>query len=84
MSPFSYANKIKAPLLLIHGEADNNPGTFPINSERLFNAIKGHGGNVRLVMLPYESHGYTGKENLLHVLAEQGQWLEKFVKNKSL
>jgi dipeptidyl aminopeptidase/acylaminoacyl peptidase len=80
MSPFSYADKIKTPLLLIHGEADNNPGTFPINSERLFNAIKGNGGNVRLVMLPYESHGYTGKENLLHMLAEQSQWLEKYVK----
>ena len=84
MSPFTHANKIKTPLLLIHGEADNNPGTFPINSERLFNAIKGHGGNVRLVMLPYESHGYTGKENLLHMLYEQGQWLEKFVKNKAM
>jgi dipeptidyl aminopeptidase/acylaminoacyl peptidase len=80
MSPFSYADKIKTPLLLIHGEADNNPGTFPINSERLFNAVKGHGGNVRLVMLPYESHSYSGKENLLHMLAEQSQWLEKFVK----
>lgn len=84
MSPFTYADKIKAPLLLIHGEADNNPGTFPINSERLFNAVKGHGGNVKLVMLPYESHSYAGRENLLHVLAEQGQWLDKFVKNKSL
>lgn len=84
MSPFSYADKIKTPLLLIHGEADNNPGTFPINSERLFNAVKGHGGNVRLVMLPYESHGYTGKENLLHVLAEQNAWLEKYVKSKAL
>lgn len=80
MSPFSYADKIKTPLLLIHGEADNNPGTFPINSERLFNAVKGHGGTVKLVMLPYESHSYSGKENLLHMLYEQGQWLEKFVK----
>jgi dipeptidyl aminopeptidase/acylaminoacyl peptidase len=80
MSPFSYADKIKTPLLLIHGEADNNPGTFPINSERLFNAVKGHGGTVKLVMLPYESHSYSGKENLLHMLHEQGQWLEKYVK----
>ena len=80
MSPFSYADKIKTPLLLIHGEADDNPGTFPINSERLFNAIKGHGGTVRLVMLPYEAHSYRGKENLLHMLAEQNQWLEKYVK----
>jgi dipeptidyl aminopeptidase/acylaminoacyl peptidase len=80
MSPFSYADKIKTPLLLIHGEADNNPGTFPINSERLFNAVKGHGGTVKLVMLPYESHGYAGKENILHMLHEQGQWLEKYVK----
>jgi dipeptidyl aminopeptidase/acylaminoacyl peptidase len=80
MSPFSYADKIKTPLLLIHGEADDNPGTFPINSERLFNAIKGHGGTVRLVMLPYEAHSYRGKENLLHMLYEQNQWLEKYVK----
>lgn len=83
MSPFSYADKIKTPLLLIHGEADDNPGTFPINSERLFNAVKGHGGTVRLVMLPYEAHSYRGKENLLHMLAEQSQWLEKYVKKAS-
>ncbi|MFM7645238.1 MAG: alpha/beta hydrolase family protein [Sphingomonadales bacterium] len=81
MSPFSYANQIKTPLLLIHGEMDNNTGTFPIQSERMFNAIKGHGGTARYVSLPYESHGYTGKDNLLHVLAEQFDWLEKFVKN---
>jgi len=80
MSPFTYADKIKTPLLLIHGEADDNPGTFPINSERLFNAIKGNGGNVKLVMLPYEAHSYRGKENLLHMLAEQNAWLEKYVK----
>lgn len=80
MSPFSYADKIKTPLLLIHGEADNNPGTFPINSERLFNAVKGNGGKVKLVMLPYESHGYQGKENLLHMLWEQNQWLDQYVK----
>lgn len=81
MSPFSHADKIKTPLLLIHGELDNNPGTFPIQTERLFNAIKGHGGTVRYIQLPYESHGYTGKENVLHMLWEQHQWLEKYVKN---
>lgn len=80
MSPFSYANKIKTPLLLIHGEADNNSGTFPMQSERLFNAIKGHGGIVRFVQLPFESHGYAAKENLLHLLWEEHQWLEKYVK----
>ena len=81
MSPFSYADKIKTPLLMIHGEADNNPGTFPIQSERLYNAVKGHGGTVRLVQLPFESHGYAAKENILHMLWEQHQWLEKYVKN---
>ncbi|TAF53072.1 MAG: S9 family peptidase [Sphingobacteriia bacterium] len=80
MSPFSYADKIKTPILLVHGEADNNPGTFPINSERLFAAIKGNGGTVRFVYLPYESHGYSGKENILHLLWEQYQWLETYVK----
>jgi dipeptidyl aminopeptidase/acylaminoacyl peptidase len=81
MSPFSYADKIKTPLLLVHGEMDDNPGTFPIQSERLFNAVKGHGGTVRFVSLPYEAHGYRGKENLLHMLYEQNAWLEKYVKN---
>ena len=84
MSPFSYANQIKTPLLMIHGEADNNPGTFPIQSERLYNAIKGHGGTVRFVQLPYESHGYAAKENILHMLWEQNEWLEKYVKGKSI
>ncbi|MEO7924974.1 MAG: prolyl oligopeptidase family serine peptidase [Chitinophagaceae bacterium] len=81
MSPFSYADKIKTPILLVHGEMDNNTGTFPIQSERMFNAIKGNGGTVKYVSLPYESHGYQGRENILHMLNEQFTWLEKYVKN---
>lgn len=81
MSPFSYADKIKTPLLLVHGDMDNNTGTYPIQSERMFNAIKGHGGTVKYVSLPYESHGYAGRENLLHLLYEQQAWLDKYVKN---
>ena len=80
MSPFSYADKIKEPILLVHGEADDNTGTYPINSERLYAAIKGNGGTVRFVFLPYEAHSYRGKENLLHLLWEQNNWLQKFVK----
>jgi dipeptidyl aminopeptidase/acylaminoacyl peptidase len=82
MSPFSYADKIKTPILLIHGEADNNQGTFPIQSERYYNAIKGHGGIARYVVLPYESHGYRAKESILHMLWEMDRWLEKYVKNE--
>jgi len=81
MSPFSFADKIKTPILLIHGEADNNTGTFPIQSERMFNAIKGNGGTVKYVSLPHESHGYAGRENILHMLQEQFSWLEKYVKS---
>ena len=81
MSPFAYADKIKTPILLVHGEMDDNTGTFPIQSERMFNAIKGNGGTVKFVSLPYEAHGYRGKENILHTLAEQYAWLEKYVKN---
>lgn len=81
MSPFSYADKIKTPILLVHGEMDDNQGTFPINSERLFNAIKGHGGTTRFVYLPYEAHGYRAKENLLHMLWEMNTWLDTYVKN---
>ena len=83
MSPFMHAEKINEPILLIHGEADNNSGTFPIQSKRLYAAVKGLGGTARLVMLPYESHGYRAKESILHMLWEQDQWLDKYVKNKN-
>ena len=82
MSPFMHADKMKTPLLLIHGEDDNNSGTYPMQSQRYFNALKGLGAVVRLVMLPKESHGYSSKESIYHVLWEQDQWLEKYVKNK--
>ena len=81
MSPFSYADKLKEPILFIHGEADNNSGTFPIQTERFYNAIKGHGGTSRYVVLPYESHGYSAKESIMHTLWEMDNWLEKYVKN---
>lgn len=82
MSPFMHAEKVNEPILLIHGEADNNSGTYPMQSERYFNALKGLGATARLVILPKESHGYRAKESILHVLWEQDQWLEKHVKNK--
>ena len=81
MSPFWHAHAINEPILLIHGEADNNSGTFPIQSERLYMALKGHGANVRYVTLPHESHGYAARESSLHVLAETVNWLDKYVKH---
>ena len=81
LSPFMHADEIDEPLLLIHGQLDNNAGTFPEQSERLYHAIKGHGGTVRLVMLPFESHGYRAEESVMHVLAEQAEWFDKYVKN---
>ena len=81
MSPFNYADKIKDALLMIHGEQDNNSGTFPIQSERMFQAIKGLGGTARLVMLPNESHAYRARESIMHMLYESNNWLEKYVKN---
>ena len=80
MSPFSYADKIKTPILLIHGEADNNTGTFPIQSERFYDALKGEGATVRFVLLPLEAHGYQGRESVLHMLWEMENWLDKYVK----
>jgi len=81
MSPFSYADKIKTPILLIHGEADNNTGTFPVQSERFFSALKGQGATVRFVLLPLESHGYQGRESVLHMFWEMNNWLNTYVKN---
>ena len=81
MSPFWYANQIKDPILLMHGEADDNSGTFPIQSERFYMALKGQGATVRYVTLPFEAHGYAGRETLLHILAERINWFDKYVKN---
>ncbi|MBD3582428.1 S9 family peptidase [Flavobacterium selenitireducens] len=80
MSPFMNADKMKTPMLLVHGEADNNPGTFTLQTERYFQAIKGLGGPARMVILPKESHGYAAKENILHLLWEQDRFLEKHLK----
>ncbi len=82
MSPFMHADKMTTPLLLIHGDADNNSGTYPMQSERYFNALKGLGATTRLVMLPKESHGYRARESIMHMLWEQDNWLEQHVKNK--
>ena len=81
MSPFMSANKIKSPLLLIHGEADDNTGTFPIQSERMYEAVRGNGGTVRLVFLPAEAHGYRAKETIEHVNWEKLRWFDKWVKD---
>ncbi len=81
MSPFMYADKIKTPLLLIHGEADDNDGTFPIQSDRMYQAVRGNGGTVRLVFLPAEAHGYRAKETIEHVVWEKFNWFDKYVKN---
>jgi dipeptidyl aminopeptidase/acylaminoacyl peptidase len=80
MSPLLVASKINEPILLIHGEADNNAGTFPIQSERLYHAVRGNGGQVRYVTLPYESHGYTARESIEHTLYEMLTWFDKHVK----
>ncbi len=82
MSPFMHADQVKTPILLIHGEADNNSGTFPIQSERFYAALKGHGATARLVLLPHESHGYRARESVMHMMWEMDQWLDKYVKNK--
>ncbi|MEN6618027.1 MAG: prolyl oligopeptidase family serine peptidase [Rikenellaceae bacterium] len=82
MSPFMNADKMKTPILLVHGEADNNPGTFTLQTERYFQALKGLGAPARMVLLPKEAHSYVAKENILHLLWEQDRFLEKYLKGK--
>ena len=81
MSPFMHVDKVNEPILLIHGEADNNSGTFPLQSRRFYSALKGLGKTARLVMLPHESHGYRARESVGHVLWETTRWLDTYVKN---
>ncbi|MFT5316556.1 MAG: dipeptidyl aminopeptidase/acylaminoacyl peptidase [Candidatus Krumholzibacteriia bacterium] len=80
MSPFMHADKINEPILLVHGAADNNSGTFPMQSERMYGALKGHGATARLVMLPHESHSYRARESLMHLLWETSTWLDRYCK----
>ncbi|MPN38994.1 hypothetical protein SDC9_186519 [bioreactor metagenome] len=82
MSPFMYADKMKTPLLLVHGDSDDNMGTFTVQSERYYQALAGLGAPVRLVLLPKESHSYVARENILHLLWEQDEFLEKYCKGK--
>jgi len=84
MSPFMHADDINEPMILIHGEADNNSGTFPVQSRRMFHALKGNGGTARLVMLPHESHGYRGRESVMHAVAEMIEWMDRYVKNAGM
>jgi dipeptidyl aminopeptidase/acylaminoacyl peptidase len=79
MSPFMHAEKVDEPILLIHGEADNNSGTYPLQSERFYGALKGLGATVRLCMLPHESHGYRARESIMHMLWEMSEWLDRYV-----
>ena len=81
MSPFFHADQVKDPILLTHGEMDDNSGTFPIQSERFYMALKGHGATVRYLTLPYEAHGYAARETHLHLIAEKIAWFDKYVKN---
>jgi dipeptidyl aminopeptidase/acylaminoacyl peptidase len=83
MSPFMHANKLKEPILFIHGEADNNTGTYPIQSQRMFQAVRGTGGITKLIMLPHESHGYAARESIEHVIAETLAWFDTHLKNAS-
>lgn len=82
MSPFAFADRIKEPILLIHGAADTNTGTFPIQSDRFFAALKGHGATTKLVFLPAEAHGYRARESVGHTLYEMASWLDTYVKNR--
>ena len=80
MSPFNYAGNIKDPILLIHGEADDNSGTFPVQTERFYAALKGLGATARYVTLPLEAHGYRARESVGHTLWEMTRWLDQYVK----
>ena len=84
MSPFMNADKLKKPILLVHGEADNNPGTLTMQSERLYSALTGHGAECKLVILPHESHGYRARESILHLLYETGEWLNRYMPGKPI
>jgi dipeptidyl aminopeptidase/acylaminoacyl peptidase len=84
VSPFARADQINEPLLLIHGDKDPNSGTYPMQTKRLYQAIKGNGGTARMVILPFEEHSYRAKESELHVLSEINEWFDKYLRNERI
>ena len=84
MSPFFNAHKVNEPILLIHGEVDDNSGTFPLQSERFYMALKGLGATVRYVTLPHESHGYAARESVFHVVSEMLSWCDRHIGKAAL
>ncbi|MCL1827454.1 MAG: prolyl oligopeptidase family serine peptidase [Candidatus Cloacimonetes bacterium] len=80
LSPFLFVNQIEKPLLLIHSMADQNTGTFPLQSRRLFEAMLGNGKVCRFVQLPLEGHHYRAKESHLQVLSEFEAFFTKYIK----
>ncbi len=83
-SPTFFADKVNEPILIIHGDDDSNPGTLTFQSEVFYEAVRGSGGTARLVLLPFEDHGYRAKESVEHVLWEQMEWFDKYVKNREM
>jgi dipeptidyl aminopeptidase/acylaminoacyl peptidase len=81
VSPFFFADKLKTPLLIVHGADDANPGTTPLQSKALYEAIRGNGGTARLVMLPHEPHLYAAMESNEQLVYEMLRWFDKYVKN---
>jgi len=81
VSPFFYADKLKLPLLIVHGDEDANPGTTPLQASKLFEAVRGNGGTTRLVLLPHEPHHYAARESNEQVVYEMLNWFDKYVKN---
>jgi dipeptidyl aminopeptidase/acylaminoacyl peptidase len=81
MSPILYADRLTGALLLYHGIEDQNVGTDPINSVRLFHALQGMGKTVALYMYPYEDHGPATRETLLDLWGRWTAWLDLYVKN---
>jgi len=81
VSPFFSADKLKTPLLIVHGEEDANPGTTPLQSQKLYEAIRGNGGTARLVILPHEPHWYSAMESNEQLIYEMVRWFDKYVKN---
>ena len=82
VSPTFFADQVDEPVLIIHGADDSNPGTLTAQSEVFFEAVRGSGGTARLVLLPFEDHGYQGRESIEHVLWEQLRWFDTYLRGE--
>jgi dipeptidyl aminopeptidase/acylaminoacyl peptidase len=75
ISPVNHADKIKVPVLLVHGDSDRQ--VEPKHSEQMRDALKKAGKDVTYLELANEDHYLTNNENRVATFRAIDAFLDK-------